>query len=64
MQGRPFYGGATINLADLTVFAVTNGLVGGQWDYIDGPALLAPYPGLTAHVNAVKARACRPKCVP
>ena len=51
----PFYGGATLNLADLSVFAVTTGICKGQWDYIDAEAVLAPYPALRAHHDAVLA---------
>jgi glutathione S-transferase len=51
----PFYGGETLNLADLSVFAVTGSICKGQWDYIDAEAALGLFPALRAHHDAVKA---------
>ena len=51
----PFYGGETLNLADLSVFAVTGSICKGQWDYIDAEAALGPFLALRAHHDAVKA---------
>ena len=44
--------GDKLNLADLTVFAVTSAIKKGQWDFIDG-AVLDPYPGLVKHHDLV-----------
>ena len=49
----PFYGGATLNLADLSVFAVVDGVKSGSWDYIDG-SFLNDYPALASHLEAVR----------
>ena len=51
---RTLLAGASVNLADLTVFAVTGSIVKGQWDFIEA-SVLTPYPGLSAHLEAVKA---------
>jgi len=49
----PFYGGEKLNLADLTVFAVVDGIKSGSWDYIDG-SFVDSYPALASHVEAVR----------
>lgn len=44
--------GEKLNLADLTVFAVTSAIKKGQWDFIGGE-VLEPYPGLCKHHDTV-----------
>ena len=36
------------------MFAVTGSIEKGQWDFIES-SVLTPYPGLSAHLEAVKA---------
>ena len=49
----PFYGGEKLNLADLTVYAVVDGVKSGSWDYVDG-AFVDDYPALASHLEAVR----------
>lgn len=49
----PFYGGASINLADLSVFALIDAINSGGFDYIDAHVLHA-FPALLAHALAVR----------
>ena len=51
----PYFGGASINLADLAVFSLTHGIASGSWDHVDGPKTMAAYPALAAHLAAMTA---------
>jgi glutathione S-transferase len=53
LRAGPFYGGEKLNLADLTVFAVVDGVKSGSWDYIDG-SFVDAYPALASHLEAVR----------